>query len=119
MAETGKQWLIMGYDGFTTIYERRVDAGQLTQGQVKALLMALTAKAGLTFDEMLGAYAKRGTKIANNLLQVHREGPYTIFMCGVGPHFKASIVSRGSRKSIRKEQPDSLIKLRRRIRHGD
>lgn len=105
MAETEKQWLIEGYDGFNLIYERRVDIGQLTQGQVKALLMALTAKAGLTFDEILGAYAKRRTKIANNLLQVQRGGPHTIFMCGVGPHFKVSIVFRGSRKSIRKELP--------------
>jgi hypothetical protein len=100
-----KQWLIEGYDGFTLIYERRVDIGQLTQDQVKALLMALTAKAGLTFDEILGAYAKRRTKIANDLLQVHREGPYTIFTCGVGPHFRASVVLRGSRKSIRPELP--------------
>ena len=106
MAETEKQWLIVGYDGFTVIYERRVDVGQLTQSQVKALLMALTAKAGLTFDEILGAYAKRRTKIANNLLHVHRDGPQTIFTCGVGPHFNASIVLRGSRKSIRNEVLD-------------
>lgn len=101
MAQTENEWLIEGYDGFTAIYEKRVDVGQLTQGQVKALLMALTAKAGLTFDEILGAYAERGTRIANKLLQVQREVPYTIFMGGVGPHFKASIVPRGSRKPIR------------------
>jgi len=101
MAEAEMEWRIVGYDGTTVIYETRVDVGQLTQSQVKALLMALTAKAGLTFDEILGAYAKRRTKIANNLLQVQRNGPHSIFTCGVGPQFIASIVLRGSRKSIR------------------
>jgi hypothetical protein len=43
MAETEKQWLIEGYDGFTMIYRKRVDVGQLTQGQVKALLMRFLA----------------------------------------------------------------------------
>jgi hypothetical protein len=101
MKETKKQWLIRGYDSAAMIYEKRVAVGQLTEDQVKALLMALAAKAGLTFDEIVGAYAKRRTKIANNLLQVQREGPHTIFMCGSNPHFIASIVFRGSRTPIR------------------
>lgn len=106
MTHGNKQWLIKGYDGSSVIYERRVDVGQLTQDQVKALLMALTAKAGLTFDEIVGAYAKRRTKAANNLLRVQREGPYSIFMCGSDPHFIASLVFRDSGKPIR---PDISI----------
>jgi hypothetical protein len=65
------------------------------------LLKALAAKAGLGFDEIVGAYAKRRTKIANNLLEVQREGPHAIFMCGSNPHFIASIVFDGLRKPIR------------------
>jgi hypothetical protein len=80
-------WLIEGFDSTRKIYERRVDIGQLTTDQVKDLLRALTAKAGLTFDEMVGAYAKRKTQIATDHLEVHREGPYPVFWCGSNPHF--------------------------------
>jgi hypothetical protein len=54
--------------------------------------MILTAKAGLSFDEIVGACAKRRTKIANEHLQVQRDGPYPVFMCGSNPHFIASIL---------------------------
>jgi hypothetical protein len=74
------------------IYERKVDAGQLSEDQLKSLLRALVAKAGLTFDEIVGACAKRGTKIANNLLLVQRDGPDPRFSCGTNPYFIASIV---------------------------
>lgn len=80
-------WLIRGYDSTTMIYERKLDAGQITEDQVKSLLKALTAKAGLTFDEIVGAYAKRRTKIANDLLLVQRDGPHPRFTCGSNPHF--------------------------------
>jgi hypothetical protein len=75
MTKIKKYWLIQGYDSLTLIYEKRVACGQLTDEQVKALLKALVAKAGLTFDEIIGAYAKRRTKIANDLLLVQRDGP--------------------------------------------
>jgi hypothetical protein len=84
-------WLIRGFDSTTKIYERRVDAGQITEIQVKALLRALTAKAGLSNDEIVGAYASRRTKIANDLLRVERDGPQAIFSCGTNPYFVASI----------------------------
>lgn len=92
MTKTRTQWLIRGYDGTTTIYEKKVDRGQLSENQVKTLLMILTAKAGLSFDEIVGACAKRRTKIANEHLQVQRDGPYPVFMCGSNPHFIASIL---------------------------
>jgi hypothetical protein len=86
-----RYWLIEGYDGTDKIYEKKVPVGQITQDQIKALLMALTAKAGLTYDEIVGAYATRRTKIGNDLLRVHKDGPLPIFHCGSNPHFVASI----------------------------
>ena len=83
------QWIIRGYDGVSLIYERRVDAGQITEGQMKALLMALAAKAGLTFDEIVSAYAKKGTRIHHDFLLVQRDGPHCRFYCGSDPHFVA------------------------------
>jgi len=50
------------------IYERKLDLGPITEDQLKSLLKALAAKAGLTVDEIVGAYAKRRTTIANDLV---------------------------------------------------
>ena len=88
--KTGSYWLIEGFDSTTKIYERKVNIGQLTADQAKSLLRVLTAKAGLTFDEIVGAYAKRKTRIANDHLHVHHERPYPVFWCGDNPHFIVS-----------------------------
>jgi hypothetical protein len=52
-------WLIRGYDGTNVIFEARIAAGQLSEKSVKELLRVLTAKAGLTFDEIVGAHLRR------------------------------------------------------------
>jgi len=88
--ENSPYWLIEGFDSTHKIYERRVGAGQLTENQARALLRTLVAKAGLTFDEIVGAYAKKRTRIANVHLDVHRDGPYPVFWCGDNPHFVIS-----------------------------
>ena len=85
-------WLIQGYDSQTKIYERRVNIGQLTDRQVEAMLMTLVARAALTFDEIVGAYAKKRTRISNRLLVVNRDGPNRTFMCGENPFFTARSV---------------------------
>jgi hypothetical protein len=89
---TKRYWRIQGYDGLTLIFDRTVGLGQFTEDQMKNLLRALTAKAALDFDEIVGAYAKRGTRIATNHLIVHREFAYPTLNCGNGPHFAAAIV---------------------------
>ena len=90
-----RYWLIRGQDSFKTILERKVDFGQFTSDQIRDLLKALTAKMGLTCDEIVGAYAKRGTKIANDHLIVHHDFP--TYMCGSNPVFTASIVDENGK----------------------
>jgi hypothetical protein len=85
-------WSIRGYESTKTIFDMRVEFGQFTVGQIQHLLQALAAKAGLSFTEIVGAYPKRRTKIANNLLEVHKEFGYSTYMCGSNPHFTASVV---------------------------
>jgi len=86
-------WHIQGYDSLTKIYDQKVKAGYFSQYKIQDLIKALAATAGqLTFDKILGAYAKRKTKVANDLLQVDKEGPYPEFRCGINPHFIARIV---------------------------
>ena len=63
-------WLIEGHDSFKTFFEMKVGIGQFTSDQIDQLLKALVAKAGLTYSEIVSAYATRRTKIANNLLAV-------------------------------------------------
>jgi len=97
-------WLIQGFDSTAKIYERRVDAGQLTTSQARALVRTLTAKACLTFDEIVGAYAKRRTRIANVHLDVHWDSPYPVFWCGNNPHFVIS-ACHGDGSIVGKEKP--------------
>ena len=48
-------WMIRGYDSVTLIFERTVDIGQFTENQMTHLLQALVSKAGLSYDEIVGA----------------------------------------------------------------
>ena len=95
-ADSVRLWHIEGYDSFEKIYDRKIKASQMTERQVRAMLMALAAKAGLDFDEIVGAYATRRTKIRNDLLAVRRDGPHPVFMCGSNPHFIARVVDGGA-----------------------
>lgn len=92
LAKKNLYWRICGYDSSTTIFKRTVKLGQFTENQMKQLLMTLTAKASLNYNEIIGAYATRRTKIANDFLVVHKDFAYPTFMCGSNPHFAASVV---------------------------
>ncbi len=88
-----KYWYIEGYDSTRKIYEKTVKSGCFSEKQIQNLLMALAANAGLNFNEIIGAYAKKKTRIANDLLYVHRDGLHPIFSCGDNPHFHARIIT--------------------------
>ena len=88
-----RYWEIRGFDSLKPIFEIKVKIGCLTETQLKALLMALVAKAGLTFCEIVGAYTKRGTKLSNSLLLVQRDGGSPIYTCGDNPHFIARVIT--------------------------
>jgi len=70
---------------------------------MKQLLMALATKAGLEFNEIVGAYAMRRTKIANELLTVYKDSICPTLWCGDQPCFVASVVDeRGKITPFRK-----------------
>jgi len=90
---TQQYWHIEGYDGTTKIFDRKVKTGYFSGDQMEALLKALAAKAELTFDEIVGAYAARNAHIANELLDVHRSfGPGPSYTCGSERWFSAQVV---------------------------
>jgi hypothetical protein len=87
-----RNWRIRGHKGSETFFDKLIPVGCLTEDQLKDLLRCLTAKAGLSFDEIVGAYVKRKTKLAHEFLEVQRAGPFQEFMCGTDPSFTAIIV---------------------------
>ena len=90
-------WQITGFDSSKKFFETRVDLGQFTETQIQQLLKTLVAKAGLEYREIIGAYAKRKTKIANNYLVVRREHGFLGFVCGNNPHFVAAVVDQSGK----------------------
>jgi hypothetical protein len=89
-----KFWKIEGYDSLTKIYEKELKSGCFSEKKIQALLQSLVAKAGLDFDEIVGAYAKRKTKIANDLLLVQRDGTSSRLVCGDNPYFTARVIEK-------------------------
>jgi hypothetical protein len=71
-------WRIERYDSSRKIYDRKFKAAYFSEKKIQALLMALAANAGLNFDEIVGAYAKKGTQIEPTLGQIRRRGMLTL-----------------------------------------
>lgn len=91
MPKAKLEWLIRGYNSTELIFETRISAGLLGSHKVEALLQALTAKAGLTMDEIVASYVKRGTKGSNQHLRIHRDSLHQQITCGSNPHFIAHL----------------------------
>jgi hypothetical protein len=85
-------WRIRGYKKFDIILDVTIPVGSMTENQVQELLKCLAAKEGLTYEEIIGAYVKRNTKQAHELLDVHKNGPYPEYDCGHDPSFVAIVV---------------------------
>ncbi len=65
----------------------------MTESSIKELLRALVAK-DLLPHELIGAYAKRGTRIASRFLDIRKanqlEKKRTLYICGENPHYIAT-----------------------------
>jgi L-asparaginase II len=86
-------WRIRGYDSMTEIFDQSVPIGQMTEGNMKELLRVLVAK-DLSPRKLIGAYAKRGTRISNGFLEIRKENQLekrrAIYTCGQNPHYIAT-----------------------------
>ena len=90
---TEKLWEIRGYDSMEQIFEIHVPVDCFSEKRIQELLKALAARAGLEFNEIVGAYAKRNSALANDLLKVNKDEHHQQYACGSNPHFIARIVS--------------------------
>lgn len=84
-----RYWRIRGYDGSNKIFDESIPVGCLSEGRLEELLKCLAAKGGLSYREIVGAYVRRKTKLAHELLQVHKNGPHPEYSCGHDPSFVA------------------------------
>jgi len=74
-------------------YSKKVRSGYFPVKRLKELLMALAGKAGLEYEEITGAYAKKNTKISNNLLSIREDNIKHFYSCGENPYFTAILIS--------------------------
>lgn len=88
-----RYWKIEGYDSTKRIYEKKIPIWYIGEVRIKVLLKCLSAKAGLNFDEIVGAYARKNSRISNTHLHVMRDGPYPTYFCGSNPTFTARIIN--------------------------
>lgn len=93
-----RYWRITGYRGHTSIFDTRLSLGLLSEGQVGDLLKCLTAKAALNYEEIVGAYVRRGTARANSLLKIVRNERTPQLTCGKNPYFVATIVDETAQR---------------------
>jgi hypothetical protein len=75
-----------------TIVDLMIPFGSLTVGQLQQMLKCFAAKEALSYQEIVGAYVKRKTKRAHDVLYVRKCGPYQEYMCGTDPLFVATVV---------------------------
>jgi hypothetical protein len=96
-------WRIRGHDGFKSIFDMTVGLGQFTDDQIQHLLQALAVKGESDYAKIVGAYARRKTKIANDLLAVQKDFNYPTYTCGCDPHFSASVVGADGKILVSKK----------------
>jgi len=95
MSAKKSYWRIAGYHSTRKIFETELPYGLFTDKQMKTVLRVLTAKAGLTYDEIVDSYVRSNCKRYRPLLEV--EGPAKpkfCITCGSNPHFVASVIEK-------------------------
>ena len=66
---TEKLWEIRGYDSMEQIFEIHVPVDCFSEKRIQELLKALAARAGLEFNEIVGAYAKEKFGISQRFVK--------------------------------------------------
>jgi hypothetical protein len=93
--EPTRCWRIRGYNSTKEIFDQMIPIGQITENKVKELLRALASR-DLSAREIIGAYAKRRTRLFTGLLDILQENDNanrrTNYHCGDNPHFSATII---------------------------
>ncbi|TAM80882.1 MAG: hypothetical protein EPN47_13430 [Acidobacteria bacterium] len=92
-----RYWRIRGYDSTTLIFDETASLGDFNESRIQLLLQVLAAKEGLSYREIVGALARRGASISNDLLSVRKDFSQPTWMCGSNPHFTATVVDESGK----------------------
>ncbi len=87
-----RYWRIKGYKRLDTIMDLTIPCGSLTESKLQEMLRCFAAKEALSYEEIVGAYVKRKTKFAHEILHVQKNDPYPEYNCGNDPSFVAIVV---------------------------
>lgn len=93
-------WRIRGYKKYETIFDDTIPMGSITDDQLKELLKCLVANGSLSYIETVGAYVKRKTKRAHEILHVNSNGTQPGYFCGTDPNFIAFIVNENGDRVV-------------------
>ena len=88
---TQRDWQIVGYRSTERIFETKIKKGCFSDAKIEELLRALTAKAGFECEEIVGAYAKRGSRVSSELLHVQWDFESRTVRCGTNPYVIAKV----------------------------
>ena len=93
-----RYWNIVGYKKFDQIFDVTIPIDCLSDRQLKDLLKCLAAKADSSFEDIVGAYVQRKTKLAHDFLEPKSTAPTLGYMCGYDTQFVARLVDeKGNR----------------------
>jgi hypothetical protein len=82
-------WRVRGFRGPKSFYDYCIPFGAITEEEIQNLLRCMTAKANLSYDEIISAHSKQNTRWCNSLLDVRKIGHYSEYECGTDPRFTA------------------------------
>ena len=85
-------WMITGYDGDQTVYERRIRLGSISEAGMITLLKRLAAR-HLDEDEIVESSLRKNAKGPPSHLEVRKNtgGKYGLMTMGTGHHYTAMI----------------------------
>jgi hypothetical protein len=83
-------WRIGVQKGYETLFDKIIPAGSITDAQLRELLKCLAAKT-MSYEDIVGGYVKRKTKLAHKFLDVQGDG--LGYYCGIVGSDPTSIAS--------------------------
>jgi hypothetical protein len=75
-----KFWRIGVVKGYETLFRETIPAGSITDAKLRELLKCLAAKT-MSYEDIVGGYVKRKTKLAHWFLDIQGDG--LSYSCGV------------------------------------
>lgn len=87
-----KYWRIRGMRGLEKVSELIIPSGNITDLKLDSLLQTLTAKNGLSDDELASCFYRKNCKHHSSLLSIRYDNKNRTRECGADPYYSASLI---------------------------